>query len=126
MAGIDARLVSIREDFALNQATEILIALAATPETADTIEAAHLTWNGQALAATEIPAADRAALAAGGYRPLYRAFCRPEEQTVGLDLTLAGGRILPGQATVQAQKNKLTVVVLEAESTGVKASTWTL
>jgi hypothetical protein len=126
ITGIDARLVSIRDDFANNQATELLIVLAAAPETAGVPEAALLTWNGHELAATELPAADRSALTAGGYRPLHRTFCRPEAQRIDIDLTLAGGRRLEGQVAVSPERNRLTVVVFGVESTGVKARVWTL
>lgn len=126
MAGIDARLTTIRSDFAHNQATELLVALAAPPDQAGDIESAQLHWNRQAFPLTDLPAADRTALAAGGYRPLQRAFCRPEAQELLVDITLAGGRTLTGQIAVSPEKNRLTVVVFGVATTGVQARVWTL
>ena len=124
--GVDGRLRSLREDFAHHQATELLIAVAAPAELASGLEAIHLSWNGHEVAGVTLAAEDRAALMAGGYRPLHRAFARPEAQTIEAEIQLSGGRTLRGQAKLSPEANKLTVIVLDAQSAGIEARVWTL
>jgi len=124
--GVDGRLRSLREDFAQHQATELLIAVAAPAELAAGLEAVHLSWNGHEVAGLTLAAEDRAALMAGGYRPLHRAFARPEAQTIEAEIQLSGGRTLRGQAKLSPTANKLTVIVLDAQSAGIEARVWTL
>jgi hypothetical protein len=124
--GIDHRLRSLRDDFAQHQATELMIAVAAPAELATGIEAVHLRWNGHEVTGITLGAEDRAALVAGGYRPLHRTFARPETQAIEVEMQLSGGRILRGQTHVDPEPNRLTVIVLDAQLTGVEARVWTL
>lgn len=126
MTGIEARLAGIRHDFAFNQATELLVALAAEPDAADDLESLALRWDRQEVAAADLPAAERSALAAGGYRPLHRAFCRPAAQEIAIDLALAGGATRTGSATLSPAPNRLTVLVFTIGAQGVRTQAWTL
>jgi hypothetical protein len=124
--GIDTRLRSLRDDFAHHQATELLVALAAPADLATGIESVALRWNGHEVAGLTFAAVDRAALGGGGYRPLHRAFARPESHAIEVELTMSGGRTLHGQASVAPAANRLTIIVLEAQKDGVAARVWTL
>jgi hypothetical protein len=123
---IDTRLRSLRDDFAHHQATELLVALAAPSDLAAGIEAVALRWNGHEVAGLPFAAVDRAALGGGGYRPLHRAFARPESHAIEVEVTLSGGRTLHGQTAVLPAANRLTIIVLEAQKDGVAARAWTL
>jgi hypothetical protein len=124
--GIDTRLRSLRDDFAHHQATELMVALAAPSDLAAGIESVALRWNGHEVAGLPFAAVDRAALAGGGYRPLHRAFARPESHAIEVELTMSGGRTLHGQTSVAPEANRLTIIVLEAQKDGVAARVWTL
>ena len=124
--GIDTRLRSLRDDFAHHQATELLVALAAPSDLAAGIESVALRWNGHEVAGLPFAAVDRAALVGGGYRPLHRAFARPESHAIEVEVTMSGGRTLHGQTSVAPEANRLTIIVLEAQKDGVAARVWTL
>ncbi len=124
--GIDTRLRSLRDDFAHHQTTELLVALAAPSDLAVGIESVALRWNGHEVAGLAFAAVDRAALVGGGYRPLHRAFARPESHAIEVEVTLRGGRTLHGEASVAPAANRLTIIVLEAQKDGVAARVWTL
>jgi hypothetical protein len=126
VVGVDHRLRSLRDDFAHHQATELLIAVSAPAELATGLEAVHLLWNGHEVAGLALAPEDRAALMAGGYRPLHRAFARPESQAIEIEIQLSGGRTLRGHAQVAPEPNRLTVIVLDAQAAGVEARVWTL
>jgi hypothetical protein len=74
----------------------------------------------------KLEALEREALESGSYRPLHRAFARPEAQAIEIELTLVGGRTISGRANVSPAANRLTVVVLEVKAGAVGSRVWTL
>ncbi len=123
ISGIEGRLQGIRNDFAFHQSTELLIALAASRDVAAQIDSVHLRWNGYDVGTWALGSNDRASLAAGGYRPLHRAFARPESQAIDLELTM-NGRPLRTETAVTPVTNRLTVLVLEVHAGDVGSRVW--
>jgi hypothetical protein len=126
MATIEERLQGIRDDFAFHQSTEILVALAAPPDMATRVASVRLVWNGYEVGDWKLAENEQAALAAGGYQPLHRAFARPETNTVDVELELSDGQIFKGRAEVSPASDRLTVIVLEVASAAIGSRIWTL
>jgi hypothetical protein len=127
MTAIEGRLAGIRTDFALHQSTELLVALAGPVGRAPApIDSVRLRWNGYEVGGWKFDADEREALKSGSYRPLHRAFARPEAQAIEIEVRLANGQLLCGRAEVAPAQNRLTVVVLEVLPGAVGSRVWTL
>ena len=127
ITAIEGRLAGIRTDFALHQSTELMVALAGpVGSAAAPIDSVRLRWNGYEVGEWKLDSEEREALESGSYRPLHRAFARPETQAIEIEVRLTNGKLLSGRAEVAPAQNRLTVVVLEVLPGAVGSRVWTL
>jgi hypothetical protein len=88
------------------------------------IDSVCLRWNGVPIGDWKLGTGDRAALDAGGYRPLHRTFTRPEPHALDLELRMTNGSSRRGQAAVSPLANRLTILVLDVHGAAVESRVW--